>query len=169
MVPLCFPTRCIDPTVVVIMPRSCGKNVFRNQKIWRSCSFSPGWIRFALAVAIAYVASRHTTTLVVRASSAVEQTAGVEALDSRVDAALRLFETSDPTAGEAELKDIAEWYPSYAKAPFYLGLLSQSRGEPETAVGFYAAAVRAGSALVVVFSFLAFWFVSPGEAIADLR
>lgn len=68
----------------------------------------------------------------------------VGALDQRIRAALKLFEGWDPTAGEAELREMAELYPLYAPASFFLGLLSQKRNEPELAVGFYAAALQAG-------------------------
>lgn len=93
-----------------------------------------------------------TSTFVsVHAAPDAETSTDLGALDQRVNAALRLFEKSDPMAGEAELKDMAERYPSYAPAHFYLGLVSQKRGDPETAIGFYAAAFRAGGLLFVAY------------------
>lgn len=80
------------------------------------------------------------------AANPAETDVDVGALDQRTNAALRLIEASDPTAGEAELRDMAERYPSYSRAPFYLGLLSQTRSDPETAINFYAATLRAGKA-----------------------
>lgn len=78
-----------------------------------------------------------------------------ENLDLRVASALSLFERghgqdlnkAEPDAavnGEAELLEIAEVYPLYAPAQFYLGLISQTRGELEIAVAYYAATLRAG-------------------------
>lgn len=68
----------------------------------------------------------------------------VDESDRRVDVALRLFEKSDPAAGEAELRQVAQEYPACAQAHFYLGVLSQNRGESERAVGFYVKALHAG-------------------------
>lgn len=88
----------------------------------------------------------HRTTIAprVRATLVSEASMDVEALDQRISAALQLFERLDPTAGEAELREMAEHYPSYAPALFYLGLLSQKKGVPEVAAEFYAAALHAG-------------------------
>lgn len=117
----------------------------------------PAWIRcvvllFALSVAALQPipAPPDTTILAVHAAHTAEDMDAdtTHTLDLRVDASLRLFGASDP-AGETELKDIAQRHPSYARAPFYLGLMSQNRGEPEVAVGFYAAALRAGGVLVL--------------------
>lgn len=84
------------------------------------------------------------TTPIVRAMAVHEPNMDVGALDRRVSAALRLFERQDPTAGEAELREMAEQYRWYAPPSFYLGLLSQKRQDTEIAVGFYAAALHAG-------------------------
>lgn len=65
-------------------------------------------------------------------------------LDLRVSSALELFERSEAAAGEAALLDIAEGYPSYAPAQFFLGLVSHKRGELEPAIEFYAGTLRAG-------------------------
>ena len=86
---------------------------------------------------------------VAQATDLAETGVDVAALDRRANSALRLLEASDPAAGEAELRGIAERYPSYAQAPFYLGLLSQSRSDPETAISFYAATLRAGKPCVL--------------------
>lgn len=76
-----------------------------------------------------------------------------EALDLMVTSALSLFDRSSrveheasaaSARGEAELLDIAEGYHWYAPAHFYLGLMSQTRGELELAVDYYSAALRAG-------------------------
>lgn len=83
---------------------------------------------------------------VAHAAVAAEPDMDVGALDRRVDAARRLLEGSDPIVGEEELRGMAEQYPSYAQAPFYLGLLSQTRGDPEVAMRFYTATLRAGKA-----------------------
>lgn len=80
----------------------------------------------------------------VRALAVHETTMDVGALDRRISAALQLFETQDPMAGEAELREMAEKYSSYAPPSFYLGLLSQRRQETEMGVVFFAAALRAG-------------------------
>lgn len=116
----------------------------------------PAWIRrFGLLVALTVAALQlipapGTPILAVHAAYTAEEMVvdTTYALDLRVDASLRLLGTSDP-AGETELKDIAQRHPSYARAPFYLGLMSQTRGEPEIAVGFYAAALRAGGIMVL--------------------
>lgn len=116
----------------------------------------PAWIRrvvllFALTVAaLQLIPAPGTPILAVHAAHTAEEVVAdtTYALDLRVDASLRLFGTSDP-AGETELKDIAQRYPSYARAPFYLGLMAQTRGEPEIAVGYYAAVLRAGGILVI--------------------
>lgn len=115
---------------------------------------SPVWIPFrVVALILACVATdlfpSHTNTLVVRATDIAETGVDVAALDRRANSALRLLEASDPAAGEAELRDMAERYPSYAQAPFYLGLLSQARNDPETAVSFYAATLSAGKPCVL--------------------
>lgn len=81
----------------------------------------------------------------VHATLVSEGSMDVRALDQRISAALQLFERWDPAAGEAELREMATQYPSYAPASFYMGLLSQKRHEPEMAVGFYAAALHAGN------------------------
>lgn len=85
-----------------------------------------------------------------------------EALDLRIASALSLLEKSSRveeheasaigTRGEAELLDITEGYPWYAPAQFYLGLMSQTRGDFELAVDFYSAALRAGCRWCMSFS-----------------
>lgn len=85
-----------------------------------------------------------TTMSTVHAMVVHETSMDVGALDRKISAALQLFEKRDPTAGEAELREMAEQYPSFAPPSFYLGLLSQGRQETEIAVRFYAAALYAG-------------------------
>ena len=116
----------------------------------------PVWIHFRLVALVLLIACAatdlfpsHINMFVAHATNPVETGVDVEALDRRVDAALRLLEASDPAAGEAELRDMADRCPFYAKAPFYLGLLSQSRSDPETAISFYAATLRAGKACIL--------------------
>lgn len=84
-------------------------------------------------------------THAVRAADVRQERIDVGALDQRIGGALQLFERLDSAAGEAELREIAEQYPFYAPASFYLGLLSQSRQEEEEAIGFYAATLHAGT------------------------
>lgn len=99
----------------------------------------------ALAAASVFLLSRcSVNTSIVRAVVVHETRMDVGGLDRRLGAALQLFERQDPTSGEAELRAMAEQYPSYAPPSFYLGLLSQRRQETEMAVGFYAAALHAG-------------------------
>ncbi|CAM9226433.1 unnamed protein product [Hapterophycus canaliculatus] len=86
---------------------------------------------------------RSSKTFLVIAALALEAKPDVEALDRRITVVLQLLVNADPIGAESELRDMAELYPSYAPASFFLGLLSQRRDEPETAVGFYAAALRA--------------------------
>lgn len=127
-----------------------GSSAKRRQSRW--CS-SPVWIPFyhiLVVLLMTFIATNpfpnHITMFVAHAAVAAEPDMDVGALDRRVDAARRLFEGSDPTTGEAELRGMAERYPSYAQAPFYLGLLSQTRGDPEAAMSFYVATLRAGKA-----------------------
>lgn len=101
--------------------------------------------RCALAAVFMFLLSHYVvTTSMVRAMVVRETGMDVGALDRRISVALQLFESHDPMAGEAELREMAEQYPSYAPPSFYLGLLSQSRQEAAMAIVFYAAALRAG-------------------------
>lgn len=67
-----------------------------------------------------------------------------ESLQLKVANALELLEKRDDVEGEIALKTVAAEHRSYAPAQFYLGLLSQMRGELITAVEYYAATLRAG-------------------------
>lgn len=99
----------------------------------------------ALAAVCMFLLSHSVATMPVAGAMVVHETRmDVGALDRRISAALQLFERRDQTAGEAELREMAEQHPSYAPPSFYLGLLSQRRQETEMAVEFYAAALRAG-------------------------
>lgn len=103
----------------------------------------------ALAAVCMFLLSHCVAAIpIVRAMVVRETNVDVGALDQRISAALLLFEEQDPTAREAELREMAEQYPSYAPPWFYLGLLSQRRQEAEMAVEFYAAALRAGNTYV---------------------
>lgn len=86
---------------------------------------------------------QNATHLVLAKPNDSERAAVVES-DRRVDVALRLFEKSDPAAGEAELRQVAQEYPACARAHFYLGVLSQNRGESERAVELYVKVLHAG-------------------------
>lgn len=91
--------------------------------------------------------SRRSATPFVMAALALEGKPDTEALDRRIAIVLQLFEKADSIEAKLELRNMAELYPSYAPASFLLGLVLQGRDEPETAVGFYAAALRAGGPL----------------------
>lgn len=86
---------------------------------------------------------QNTTHLVLAKPNDLESVA-VHESDRRVDVALRLFEKSDPAAGEAELRQVAQEYPACARAHFYLGVLSQNRGDSERAVELYAKVLHEG-------------------------
>lgn len=112
---------------------------------WRPEQFRICLGRVAVAGLLTFLLShRLATTPFVIAALALEVQADVEALDHRITVVLQRFDKADPIGAESELRDIAELYPSYAPASFLLGLVSQRRHEQETAVGFYAAALRAG-------------------------
>lgn len=130
------------PEMQAVLSRRSLKKRPSGQKKYLSISSAAVWIpcsSAALAICCVLV-------VVASAALAIDTSVDTEALDRRVDAVLRLFEASALASGEAELRDMADQYPSYARAPFYLGLLSQSRSEPEIAVGYYAAALSAGIA-----------------------
>lgn len=112
----------------------------RARKRSRS-SYRPVWI---LGVCTALFLLRRTAEAGVCAGPAFHETTEDKYVGRRIKAALEFFESADPTAGEAELRDVATRFPTYAQAPFYLGLISQSRGEQKVAIGFYSAALRAG-------------------------
>lgn len=105
----------------------------------RCCAFAAACM-FLLSHCIAAIPMVH-------AMVAHERNMDLIDLDRRTSAALQLFERQDPTAGEAELREMAQHYPSYAPPSFYLGLLSQKKQETETAVEFYVAALHAGTSL----------------------
>lgn len=67
-----------------------------------------------------------------------------ESLQLKVANALELLGKRDCIEGEIALKTVVAEHRSYAPAQFYLGLLSQMRGELTTAVEYYAATLRAG-------------------------
>ena len=95
-----------------------------------------------LVVAVLFSSFHRTATQLVRATLNTEATIDVGELNRRVDEALWHLEKSDPNAGEEKLRQVAREYPAFARAHFYLGVLSQRKGDPETAVGFYATALR---------------------------
>lgn len=110
--------------------------------MWPNGTIGLDLLRRALAVGCVFLLSHSVPN--VRVVAAHDTIMDVGSLDRRTSAALRLFERQDATAGEAELREMAEQYPSYAPPSFYLGLLSQGRQEDEMSIRYYAAALHAG-------------------------
>lgn len=105
------------------------------------------------AVGILLCASSWPVAAAASAQATSDMTMG--ALEKRVSSALALIDISSTrlqeneaaaiSAGaETELLTITKGYPWYAPVHFYLGLISQTRGELELAVEHYSAALRAG-------------------------
>lgn len=130
-------------------PADLKRSLHRHRKVRARNTGGLDLRRALLAAGCLFLLSRRAeTTHVARVADVQEEGLDVGVLDRRIDVALQLFERLDSTAGEAELREIAAQYPSYAPALFYLGLLSQRRNESEAAVGYYAAALRAGTLYV---------------------